>query len=692
MEVGGITYTVDARIDGLLKFDKKIDDTTTNAVAGFNKIDSAAGKAATGITKGMESAGRSAENAGKQIDKTADATDNAGNSMKGVSGIAGQLGFQLQDIAVQAQAGTSAFVILGQQGSQIASAFGPGGAVLGAVIAVASAIGGVLFTSLKDSGTASERLEAAMKALAATATQTEGGFSILSDEIERLARVSQAAAEAQIRAALVYSQNAIKESSRAMTELIEKFSSAPDSIFDIQDALETMNRTGTTSSVLALAKGIGKDFGFAGQAATDAGYQMLTALQSISQAKDPQVISDMRDRLIAIAEGSKLSKDQIAEFVTEVNKFAGTAIDAAESMNLLTSAQKDFDGTLKTNTQTAVDARVNIDALVKAVENQAAIIGLTERGIALYTAEQLGASAADKQRINDIYDMVEAKQALIAELDKELQAELAMLNQKKQAEQKVTTEFESVQKAVTGELETPAQKAERELAERQAVIQKYGEQEKWNQDQIDSYKLLAAEATEKRITDITKQEQDQRRQMMQTTLGSIGDLFGNLADIAKEGGKDSFKAWKMMASAQAAINAALAITNVLATVPAPFNIPLAASVGALAAVNIAKIQGQQYSGRLYGGPVSPGGLYPITEDGRPEILQQGNRQYLLPGAGGRVISNRDMQKTGGGGSITINYSPTIYAQEADFEAIMASQPEAVLNAVRVGLASEGRTI
>lgn len=44
----------------------------------------------------------------------------------GMSGV----GFQLQDIAVQAQMGTSAFsVILGQQGSQIASLFGPGGAM-----------------------------------------------------------------------------------------------------------------------------------------------------------------------------------------------------------------------------------------------------------------------------------------------------------------------------------------------------------------------------------------------------------------------------------------------------------------------------------------------------------------------------------------------------------------------------------
>ena len=59
-----------------------------------------------------------------------------------------QLGYQVQDIAVQLQGGTSAFTVFAQQGSQIAGIFGPGGAVIGAVIAVGAAIGGTLFNSL----------------------------------------------------------------------------------------------------------------------------------------------------------------------------------------------------------------------------------------------------------------------------------------------------------------------------------------------------------------------------------------------------------------------------------------------------------------------------------------------------------------------------------------------------------------
>ena len=62
---------------------------------------------------------------------------------KGVAGQrAGGVAMQVQDIAVQAQAGTSALTILAQQGSQVASIFGPKGAIIGGLIA----LGAVLFS------------------------------------------------------------------------------------------------------------------------------------------------------------------------------------------------------------------------------------------------------------------------------------------------------------------------------------------------------------------------------------------------------------------------------------------------------------------------------------------------------------------------------------------------------------------
>lgn len=52
----------------------------------------------------------------------------------------GNMGAQLQDVAVQAQMGTNALTIFAQQGSQVAGAFGPLGMVVGAGVAVFGAL------------------------------------------------------------------------------------------------------------------------------------------------------------------------------------------------------------------------------------------------------------------------------------------------------------------------------------------------------------------------------------------------------------------------------------------------------------------------------------------------------------------------------------------------------------------------
>ena len=77
----------------------------------------------------------------------------------------GQVGHQFQDIAVQAQMGTNGMIIFGQQGSQIASLFGPGGAVFGAVIALGSALAMGLAPRLFGATEAMKQLKEASKGL-----------------------------------------------------------------------------------------------------------------------------------------------------------------------------------------------------------------------------------------------------------------------------------------------------------------------------------------------------------------------------------------------------------------------------------------------------------------------------------------------------------------------------------------------
>lgn len=102
-----------------------------------------------------------------KLAQTADRTDasvsKVGNSMRKIQ--FQQVGYQVQDLTVQLQNGTSAFVAIGQQGSQLAGAFGPGGAVIGAVIALGSAIAGMAYNAANAEADLSA-LEAAGRRLA----------------------------------------------------------------------------------------------------------------------------------------------------------------------------------------------------------------------------------------------------------------------------------------------------------------------------------------------------------------------------------------------------------------------------------------------------------------------------------------------------------------------------------------------
>lgn len=74
------------------------------------------------------------------MEKTQKQAGRLNQQLRFMRGGLGQVGHQVQDIAVQLQMGTDKMLVFGQQGSQIASLFGPQGAVIGAVLAVGAAI------------------------------------------------------------------------------------------------------------------------------------------------------------------------------------------------------------------------------------------------------------------------------------------------------------------------------------------------------------------------------------------------------------------------------------------------------------------------------------------------------------------------------------------------------------------------
>jgi hypothetical protein len=91
--------------------------------------------------------------------KAAAATNAVTTSTSKLGARAGAVGMQVQDIAVQAQMGTSAVTILAQQGTQIASIFGPQGAIVGALIGVGAVAAKVFYDMAVASAVTGEAME-----------------------------------------------------------------------------------------------------------------------------------------------------------------------------------------------------------------------------------------------------------------------------------------------------------------------------------------------------------------------------------------------------------------------------------------------------------------------------------------------------------------------------------------------------
>ncbi|MCU7032872.1 tail protein (tape measure) [Enterobacter hormaechei] len=143
-----------------------------------------------------------------------------------------QAGYQVQDFIVQVQGGQSALVAFAQQGSQLAGAFGPGGAVVGAIIALSSVLAGVLITSLNGGKNAMDALKDAAEAMDKVITISQNGVAALSDKYANLARTNA-------EAATILRNQAMIEYNAAIAKIPKSINDASSSIVGFTDKLKT---------------------------------------------------------------------------------------------------------------------------------------------------------------------------------------------------------------------------------------------------------------------------------------------------------------------------------------------------------------------------------------------------------------------------------------------------------------------
>ena len=171
------------------------------------------GKSLSSTTRGMNQFGAVAKNGGKKLNTF---------NMQIQQG-----GYQLQDFVVQLQGGTSVFTAFGQQGSQFAGVFGPQGAVIGAVIAIGSAVGGMAYKMLtageevrdfqeilEDTSDILEKLADANKSATMSNKELEDSFGTASVQIKSTLALLRSIAENE-------AQGSIDKLAASLTSLYE---------------------------------------------------------------------------------------------------------------------------------------------------------------------------------------------------------------------------------------------------------------------------------------------------------------------------------------------------------------------------------------------------------------------------------------------------------------------------------------
>ncbi|AQN31763.1 putative tape measure protein [Escherichia phage G_AB-2017] len=302
---------------------------------------------------------------------------------------AGQVGFQVQDMVVQLQSGTSAFVAIGQQGSQLAGAFGPGGAVLGAVIALASAIGGVLYKSLTEAEGSSKDLEAAQKQLKDTFQQTASGSLELTDGLIQLTQISREAAETQLALAKANADLIAQQTAKAVREdaeswetwkastasAISQYDALVSKGADVGDTLEKLGGTyeGNIVGVNMLAQNIAElssKFGVN----RDRALEMIAAQSAFNKEPTAENARRIADVFTDWLGNTKQLNPELIRLTDNANKNATALENAEKSANAVAEAQKNLGRNVNSTTQRFQEQN---EAIVK--NQQIAILSDRER-------------------------------------------------------------------------------------------------------------------------------------------------------------------------------------------------------------------------------------------------------------------------------------------------------------------------
>ncbi|MBV2187629.1 tape measure protein [Providencia rettgeri] len=339
--------------------------------------------------------------------------------------------------------------------------------------------------------------------------------------------------------------------------------------------------------------------------------------------------------------------------------------------------------------------------------------GLSREAAILEAVQSLGSKASEKQ-IKEITELAskefDLKQAIkdredsykqniglqatrdqklaLEQLDRQLKANLVTEEQYQKRRAEINAEYskkiaeENAKSVITptqemaGQLD-PVQQLANENAQKLALIQEYVNQKVLTEEQGLALMNAANREYEQSRFDAMWglwKGQNDLNNLMGTAIDSLSSGTATAVSAMLSGTQSAGDAMRNLANT--ALNAMIQQLMQMAVQALITRTILGTFMGGLGAIpNISSVASsvtssssiggmgmptdfRSYGGARYsGGPVDANKMYQVGEHGKPEIFKASTgKQYMIPGDNGRVISNKDMQGSGNGITLNIEFN------------------------------------
>ena len=357
-----------------------------------------------------------------QYDRTAVATN------KWAKGALQQAGFQIGDYAVQVANGTSKMQAFGQQGAQLAGVFGPLGAVIGAGIAIVSAIAVAFEKSGKTAKSFSDQIQdtvqsiglynAASRKALQSSDDLAAKYGDAADQARALFRAQEGLRKLEAVDALKKSVIALRdefgdfsdvsqESIQAASEAFDQYGQKIFNIGQVSDK-EFRRANDAVEVYRSTVKGLEAALG----ATTPQAFDLAQELASLAQAEGPKEINlaleRTRQKFTEIVGGIENATDSQKNLLKQLLESAVASLnlnanidDGADEVRKTTTAAGNLVRQLSFASSQAAQLAANLaraPAGVQAMKNQTAIIQAEIDAVNAGYSEAAASSAAFRKQ------------------------------------------------------------------------------------------------------------------------------------------------------------------------------------------------------------------------------------------------------------------------------------------------------